>query len=103
MDFMRKMCTQFGVVDKVKIDIDQNGSRFALVEFREKGPAHVCKLQQQYAVNGRVLIMTEAQSVVDEANLTELGIEFEDPMINAMQMRSFLGHDEKLAEKIKRV
>merc|ERR1712039_174833 len=103
INFMRNMCTQFGPVEKVKIDKDKTGANFAMIEFREKGPAHQCKLQQQYAVNGRVLIMTEAQTVIDEAGLTEFGIEFEDSMINAMQMRSLLPNDEKLSAKIKAV
>merc|ERR1712087_964151 len=34
---------------------------------------------------------------------TEFGIEFEDSMINAMQMRSLLPNDEKLSAKIKAV
>merc|ERR1712061_581578 len=48
-------------------------------------------------------IMTEAQTVIDEAGLTEFGVEFEDSMINAMQMRSLLPNDEKLSAKIKAV
>uniref|UniRef100_A0A7S4RD52 RRM domain-containing protein n=1 Tax=Alexandrium monilatum TaxID=311494 RepID=A0A7S4RD52_9DINO len=100
---VRTLCKNFGEVDKLRIDADDNGQKFALCEFRERGPAHVCKMQQQYLVNGRVLSFLESQSMVDECSFAERTVQFEDPYLHAIAMRSHLKEPGQMTEKLKLV
>merc|ERR1711920_15188 len=60
-DHVRTLCASFGEVEKVRLDEDDYGQRFALCEFKERGPAHVSKMQRQYIYQGKVLVFTEAR------------------------------------------
>merc|ERR1719362_409220 len=100
---IRDVCSGFGEVEQLRIDKDENNQVFALCEFKERGPAHVCKLQQQYLVRGTVLRFMEAKTMVDACTFAERTVQFEDPALNAIAMRSVLQHPGQLSEKIKLV
>jgi len=102
-DAIREVCSGFGEVEQLRIDRDENKQPFALCEFKERGPAHVCKLQQQYLVRGTVLRFMEAKTMVDACTFAERTVQFEDPGLNAIAMRSVLQHPGQLSEKIKLV
>jgi len=100
---LRKLCEGFGEVEMLKIDKDANGKTFGLVEFKSQKVAHVVKMQKQFLVDDRVLFFTEAKSHVDNARVEEMTVQFQAPIIDAMNMRSVLSQQQALAEKLAKV
>eukprot|EP00933_Yihiella_yeosuensis_P037675 TRINITY_DN3165_c4_g1_i1.p1 TRINITY_DN3165_c4_g1~~TRINITY_DN3165_c4_g1_i1.p1 ORF type:complete len:504 (+),score=176.13 TRINITY_DN3165_c4_g1_i1:136-1647(+) len=102
-DGLRRLCESFGEVDKIKVDEDGQGNTYALVEFKEQRVAHVVKMQKQFLVDERVLFFTEAKSHVDNCNVEEMTVQFQAPIIDAMNMKNVLSSDGLLNEKLQKV
>merc|ERR1712083_1017649 len=86
-DGLRILCANFGDVDHLRIDEDAQGNTFALVMFVEQGAAHVCKTQRKFLVDGRMLVFTEAKTMVNEQSVAEQIINFQAPILDAINMR----------------
>ncbi|CAK9040225.1 Hypothetical protein (Fragment) [Durusdinium trenchii] len=97
---IRKLCEGFGEVETLRIDTATDGQTFGLVEFKETKVAHVVKMQRSFLVEDRVLVFTEAKSHVDNAKVEEMTVQFQAPIIDAMNMRSVLAQQVPLAEKL---
>mmetsp|Transcript_59683 Transcript_59683/g.134500 ORF Transcript_59683/g.134500 Transcript_59683/m.134500 type:complete len:452 (-) Transcript_59683:243-1598(-) len=102
-EHVRTLCASFGEVEKLRIDEDDYGQRFALCEYKERGPAHVCKQQRQFIHKGKVLVFTEAQTFVDACSFMERSVQFEDRMLNIMAMKSVLSQQTHLKSKLDQV
>ncbi|CAK9007176.1 unnamed protein product [Durusdinium trenchii] len=100
---IRKLCEGFGEVETLRIDTATDGQTFGLVEFKETKVAHVVKMQRSFLVEDRVLVFTEAKSHVDNAKVEEMTVQFQAPIIDAMNMRSVLAQQVPLAEKLAKV
>merc|ERR1712151_385313 len=79
------------------------GAAFGLVEFAKMGSAHVCKTQQNFLVEGRVLTFSESRSIVDEASLLEQCVQLQHPVVDAINMGAVLSKDGFLSAKLKKV
>ncbi|CAJ1367522.1 unnamed protein product [Effrenium voratum] len=99
-DIVRSLCEGFGEVENLRIDTAADGTTFGLVEFKEIKVAHVVKMQRSFLVEDRVLVFTEAKSHVDNAKVQEMMVQFQAPIIDAMEMRSVLAQQVPLAEKL---
>ncbi|CAE7665509.1 unnamed protein product [Symbiodinium pilosum] len=101
---IRKLCEGWGEVETLRIDKDADGLTFGLVEFKETKVAHVVKMQRSFLVDDdRVLVFTEAKSHVDNAKVEEMTVQFQAPIIDAMNMRSVLAQQVPFAEKLAKV
>ncbi|CAE7562652.1 unnamed protein product [Symbiodinium sp. CCMP2456] len=101
---IRKLCEGWGEVETLRIDKDADGQTFGLVEFKETKVAHVVKMQRSFLVDDdRVLVFTEAKSHVDNAKVEEMTVQFQAPIIDAMNMRSVLASQVPFAEKLAKV
>jgi len=100
---IRQLCQTFGEVETLRIDTAADGQTFGLVEFKETKVAHVIKMQRSFMVDDRVLVFTEAKSHVDNAKVEEMTVQFQAPIIDAMNMRSVLAQQVPLAEKLAKV
>merc|ERR1712218_71086 len=96
-------CNKFGVVERLKLERDVHGCPFGLVEFKERAPAHICKMQQKFVVDGRVIHCTESRSMVDESAFTEQIVQFQAPILDAMNMRQVLSQQFELSGKLDQV
>merc|ERR1711957_828082 len=85
---LKKMCGHFGEVLTCRIDTDPFGKVFGLVEFKEKGPAHVCKAQREFFVHGRILTFSESKTMVDVVSFTEKNVHFQDTVFDALNLRT---------------
>mmetsp|Transcript_64090 Transcript_64090/g.169857 ORF Transcript_64090/g.169857 Transcript_64090/m.169857 type:complete len:463 (-) Transcript_64090:51-1439(-) len=97
------VCGHFGEVEALRIDEDDNGETFALVEFKEQGPAHVCKGQRQFVVDGRVLVFSDAKTMVDVTAFAEKNVHFQTPIFDAFNMRQVLATQGHLSSKLAQV
>merc|ERR1719401_317419 len=97
------LCQNFGEVNQLRLDTDGQGETFALVEFQEKGPAHVCKTQHKYRVDGRFLLFTESKTMVDAESLAEKTVQFQAPLLDAHNMRQVLTQQIVLSDKLAKV
>mmetsp|Transcript_47161 Transcript_47161/g.132626 ORF Transcript_47161/g.132626 Transcript_47161/m.132626 type:complete len:528 (-) Transcript_47161:103-1686(-) len=100
---LHRFCKNFGDVEKLRVDTDARGVLFGLVEFKDHGAAHICKLQRQYVVDGKVFTCTEAKVLVDESEFMEQTIEFQAPVRDAMGMKHILSQQLDLREKLDKV
>lgn len=100
---LRRFCKNFGEVERLRVDKDVHGVTFGLVEFRERGPAHICKMQQHFLVDGLVLRCAEAKTMVDESVFTEQIVQFQAPILDAMNMRQVLSQEFELNNKLEQV
>jgi len=101
---IRKLCEGWGEVETLRIDKSADGQTFGLVEFKETKVAHVVKMQRSFLVDDdRVLVFTEAKSHVDNAKVEEMTVQFQAPIIDAMNMRSVLASQVPFAEKLAKV
>lgn len=102
-DMLARFCKNFGDVEKLKVDRDARGVAFGLVEFKERGPAHIVKTQQKYAVDGKVFTCTESKVMVDESEFMEQTIQFQESIRDAMSMRQILAQQPDLKDKLDKV
>merc|ERR1711974_46614 len=102
-DMLSRFCKNFGKVERMKVDKTTEGKPFGLVEFKDRGPAHILKTQKQYAVDGRVFTCTEAKVMVDESQFMEQTIQFQDSVRDAMGMRQILACQPELKDKLDKV
>eukprot|EP00930_Biecheleria_cincta_P006911 TRINITY_DN108016_c0_g1_i1.p1 TRINITY_DN108016_c0_g1~~TRINITY_DN108016_c0_g1_i1.p1 ORF type:complete len:558 (-),score=146.60 TRINITY_DN108016_c0_g1_i1:105-1778(-) len=100
---LKRLCEGFGQVEMLRIDKDSAGLPFGLVEFADEKVAHVVKMTRQFLVEDRVLVFTEAKSHVDNARIEEMTVEFQAPIIDAMNMRTVLSQQTELADKLAKV
>lgn len=103
VDKLRRLCEGFGEVEVLRVDKDSAGLPFGLVEFKDEKVAHVVKMTRQFLVEDRVLVFTEAKSHVDNARIEEMTVEFQAPIIDAMNMRNVLSQQTELADKLAKV
>merc|ERR1719181_331503 len=91
----------FGVVADLRIDRSQ-GAPFGLVEFAERGPAHIAKVRKHFTVDGNLIEITEAKTFVNESVLQERNVFVQNPLLDAMNMRTTLSENQKeeLGEKL---
>jgi len=100
---LRRLCANFGEVECVRMDKDETGAGFGLVEFKERGPAAVCKKQREFLVDGQVLQFLEAKALVNEVDFAEKGVHFQSVIHDAYNMRSVVAQGGGLAEKLEAV
>eukprot|EP00929_Paragymnodinium_shiwhaense_P115568 TRINITY_DN84536_c0_g1_i1.p1 TRINITY_DN84536_c0_g1~~TRINITY_DN84536_c0_g1_i1.p1 ORF type:complete len:736 (+),score=230.26 TRINITY_DN84536_c0_g1_i1:109-2316(+) len=100
-DALRMLCTRhFGEVEALRIDEDAEGTRFGLVEFKERGPAHVCKVRAQFMVDGRLLVFSEAKTMVDTRSFAEESVQFTTPVFDSMDLASVQAKKQVLDKKL---
>lgn len=100
---LKKMCGHFGQVLTCRIDKDPFGKVFGLVEFKEKGPAHVCKAQREFFVHGRVLTFSESKTMVDVVSFTEKNVHFQDTVFDALNLRTAMAQQGVINMKLNAV
>lgn len=100
---LKKMCCHFGEVLSCRIDTDPFGKVFGLVEFKEKGPAHVCKAQREFFVHGRVLTFSESKTMVDVVSFTEKNVHFQDTVFDALNLRTAMAQQGVINMKLNAV
>lgn len=100
---LKKMCAHFGEVLSCRIDADPFGKVFGLVEFKEKGPAHVCKAQREFFVHGRILTFSESKTMVDVVSFTEKNVHFQDTVFDALNLRTAMAQQGLINMKLNAV
>jgi len=100
---LERLVLKFGELERLKVDTDTKGACFGLVEFKDRGPAHIAKTQRSFKVDDRVLTVTEAKSMVEESSFMEQTIQFQAPIIDAMAMKNVLYQQLDLREKLDKV
>jgi len=101
-DGVRFLIKNFGEVEELRVDADNQGQFFALVEFREQHVAYACKAQQQFIVDGRLLTFSEAKTLVDTRSFAEKSVHFHAPIFDASTMRAVLAYQCHLNPKLAR-
>jgi len=96
---LKTLCEKFGEVKALVIN-NEGDAPFALIEFKEKGPAHVCKTQREFLVDGRVFTFSEAKTMVDATEFAERGVHFQQPIFDAYNMRQVLAQQGNLNAKL---
>eukprot|EP00913_Durusdinium_trenchii_P002647 g2450.t1 len=76
----------------LRMDKDNDGESFALVEFKERGSAQVVKRQEKYLVEERVLVFTEAKTMVDTTTFAEQSVQFNQPAFDPTTMKVVLAY-----------
>eukprot|EP00931_Biecheleriopsis_adriatica_P079001 TRINITY_DN52418_c0_g1_i1.p1 TRINITY_DN52418_c0_g1~~TRINITY_DN52418_c0_g1_i1.p1 ORF type:complete len:658 (-),score=205.18 TRINITY_DN52418_c0_g1_i1:67-2040(-) len=97
---VRILCKQFGELEALRLDEDDAGNVFALVEFKERGPAHVVKTQEKFMVDDRVVTFTEARTLVNVTAFAEESVAFDQPAYDPTTMRVVHAVQVKLNPKI---
>jgi len=97
---VRLLCKQFGDVEALRMDKDNDGECFALVEFKERGSAQVVKRQEKYLVEERVIIFTEAKTMVDTTSFAEQSVQFNQPAFDQKTMKVVLAYQCNLNPKL---
>lgn len=97
---VRVICKQFGQVEALRMDKDNDGESFALVEFKERGSAQVVKRQEKYLVEERVLVFTEAKTMVDTTTFAEQSVQFNQPAFDPTTMKVVLAYQCHLNPKL---
>merc|ERR1719247_1910948 len=70
-DALRSFCENFGEVLACRVEEPEGVEPYGLVEFAERGAAHVVKTQQQYEVDGRVIHFRESKTMVNAMDYEE--------------------------------
>merc|ERR1712187_425227 len=99
---IRMLCTNFGEIEDLRLNAN-HAEPHAIVEFKERGPAHVAKIQGEFCVDGRVITFTESKVFVDETTNQEKNVHFQNVLLDAMNMRQVLMTEEDMKEKISKV
>eukprot|EP00927_Polykrikos_kofoidii_P066251 TRINITY_DN61882_c0_g1_i1.p1 TRINITY_DN61882_c0_g1~~TRINITY_DN61882_c0_g1_i1.p1 ORF type:complete len:532 (-),score=136.49 TRINITY_DN61882_c0_g1_i1:89-1684(-) len=101
-EMLRRLGANFGEVEGVRVERTEEEA-FGLIEFKERGPAHVCKLQREFTVDGKPLVITEAKVFVNESEFRERTVHFQNPILDALNMRTVLACQDELKDKINQV
>jgi len=99
---IRILAKNFGEVTAIRVEPTAE-EPYALIEFMERGPAHVAKTQAQFMVDGRMLTITESRVFVDEQENQEKTVHFQNVLLDAMNMRSSILTQDGLKEKLDEV
>lgn len=97
---IRILCGQFGQVEAIRIDKDSEGEMFALIEFKEKGPATSVKLTSQFKVDGKIVTFSEAKTMVDTKSFAEQSVHFNQPAFDPTTLRAVLAYQSHLNPKL---
>merc|ERR1711957_347157 len=102
-DTFQRFCKKFGAVERLKVSKDSDGKTFGLVEFKDRAPAHICKVQQKFLVDGKVLVCSESKTMVDESVFVEQTVQFQAPILDGMNMRQVISQQPELQSKLAKV
>mmetsp|Transcript_19902 Transcript_19902/g.37433 ORF Transcript_19902/g.37433 Transcript_19902/m.37433 type:complete len:862 (-) Transcript_19902:60-2645(-) len=102
-EVLLKFCSHFGEVLNLRIEEPEQGDPFAIIEFKEKGAAHVVKTQREYLVDGRILKFSESKTMVDDVSFTEQAVHFQAPVFDTLNMRAVLAQQGQLNAKLSKV
>eukprot|EP00928_Gymnodinium_smaydae_P006994 TRINITY_DN12502_c0_g1_i1.p1 TRINITY_DN12502_c0_g1~~TRINITY_DN12502_c0_g1_i1.p1 ORF type:complete len:820 (-),score=268.59 TRINITY_DN12502_c0_g1_i1:26-2230(-) len=94
------LCQNFGEVNKIRLDFDEKGECFAIVEFKEKGPAHVCKVRREFLVDGNHVIFSESKTLVDTVEFAEESVAFTTPTFNVADLMQIAATQERINSKL---
>eukprot|EP00933_Yihiella_yeosuensis_P023694 TRINITY_DN18435_c1_g1_i1.p1 TRINITY_DN18435_c1_g1~~TRINITY_DN18435_c1_g1_i1.p1 ORF type:complete len:623 (-),score=175.75 TRINITY_DN18435_c1_g1_i1:111-1979(-) len=97
---VRILCTQFGDVEAMRVDKDAEGEMFALVEFKERGPATVVKQTEKFKVDDMIITFTEAKTMVDTTSFAEQSVHFNQPAFDPTTLKVVLAAQCHLNPKI---
>merc|ERR1712187_939137 len=75
----------------------------ALVEFKERGPAHVVKTQKTYEADGKILSFSESKTMVNAMDFAEKSVHFQAPIFDYMNMKAVLAQQGHLSQKLAKV
>lgn len=100
---LKMFCEHFGEVEVCRVEEPDGLAAFALVEFKERGPAHVVKTQKTYEVDGKILQFTESKTMVNASEFAEQSVHFQAPVFDMMNMRAVLAQQGQLTEKLAKV
>ncbi|CAK0862662.1 unnamed protein product [Prorocentrum cordatum] len=73
------LTSNFGAVENIRLDEDDHGDPFALVEFKDRGAATAAKMQHQVVVDGRVFAFSESRTLINTMAFTEETVYFTTP------------------------
>lgn len=79
---LRALCTRFGEIADLRLDEDEQGKRFALVEFMEAAPAFAATSRQGFVVDGKVIVFTESKTLIDTSSYAEKSVHFQSPVFS---------------------
>lgn len=102
-EVLTKFCSHFGEVIKLRIEEPEEGEPFAIIEFKERGAAHVVKTQREYLVDGRIMKFSESKTMVDDIGFTEQAVHFQAPVFDTLNMRAVLAQQGQLNAKLSKV
>merc|ERR1712194_403236 len=102
-DTFQRFCKKFGAVERLKVSKDSDGKTFGLVEFKDRAPAHMCKVQRKFLVDGKVLVCSESKTMVDESVFVEQTVQFQAPILDGMNMRQVISQQPELQSKLAKV
>jgi len=100
---LRMFCEHFGEVNSCRVEEPEGQEPFALIEFTERGPAHVVKTQKSYEVDGRIITFSEAKVMVEAQKFAEKTVHFQQPIFDTMNMRAVLNQQQHLSQKLAKV
>merc|ERR1712228_320189 len=97
------LAKNFGEVHRLPIERSDTIGVYGLVEFAERGPAHVCKQRGKFLVDGRLVLATESKVFVDEELVQEKDVVFQNAVLDGINMRETLATQDDIREKVKKV
>lgn len=97
---LQVLCSQIGEVERLRLDEDGEGHPFALVEFKQRDVAFACKSRREFLVDGKLLVITEAKTMVDVTDFTEQSVHFHAPIYDAATMHALLHAQKHLNPKL---
>eukprot|EP00434_Breviolum_minutum_P031983 symbB.v1.2.028284.t1/scaffold2987.1/size129848/6 len=79
---LQRLGEQFGNVEQLRLDRNEQGAPFGLVQFKELGIARGCCLRRTFLVDEHVVIFSESKSEVNSMDIEEATVEFQHPCID---------------------
>eukprot|EP00929_Paragymnodinium_shiwhaense_P108839 TRINITY_DN75186_c0_g1_i1.p1 TRINITY_DN75186_c0_g1~~TRINITY_DN75186_c0_g1_i1.p1 ORF type:complete len:518 (-),score=167.71 TRINITY_DN75186_c0_g1_i1:78-1631(-) len=100
---LKGLMNNFGVVADLRLVRQEEQAPFGLVEFAERGPAHVAKVRKHFTVDGKLIEITEAKTFVNESTLQERNVFVQNPLLDAMNMSTTIAEKDDLKDKLAKV
>ncbi|CAL1154833.1 unnamed protein product, partial [Cladocopium goreaui] len=79
---LQRLGEQFGAVEQLRLDRDDKGAPFGLIQFKELGIARGCCLRRTFLVDDHVVLISESKSEVNSTDIEEATVEFQHPCID---------------------
>eukprot|EP00933_Yihiella_yeosuensis_P012600 TRINITY_DN12148_c0_g1_i1.p1 TRINITY_DN12148_c0_g1~~TRINITY_DN12148_c0_g1_i1.p1 ORF type:complete len:529 (-),score=123.59 TRINITY_DN12148_c0_g1_i1:181-1767(-) len=82
LEGLRQLCSEFGEVEQLRLDVDKDGKKFGLVQFAELSTVRVCTFRRTFLVDDCVVVVSQAKTEVDVTDIKEASVEFRHYLVD---------------------